>query len=86
MLKNKEIQMLVEKSGLNFKEWKEETIKVGRLAIIDKDGDEYKLWEQSLLERHAIQLVINNMNETKNSQKSNEHNKPVETKQSQPNN
>lgn len=86
MLKTKEVQALVESTGTDFKEWKEETIKAGRLAIIDKDGEEYKLWEQNLLERHAVQLVVSNMKDIKNTQNSNEQNKSIENKQSQLNN
>ena len=57
-LKKKELENIITSLGLSFPEWKEETIREGRMTIIDKEGTAYKEWEDELLKKSALNLLI----------------------------
>lgn len=75
LLKKKEIEMIVKDKGLNFNQWKDDVVNSARMSIIDKQGEEYKDWETQLLEKKAIELLMNQTT------KDNQNNKVVQQKQ-----
>lgn len=58
VLRKKDIEDIVKKNGRKFTEWKDEVVTQARMSIIDKTGDEYKNWENDLLQRKAIEMLL----------------------------
>ena len=58
-LKKKDIDSIVQSVGLNPKEWREDVLSHARLSIMDKQGEIYKEFEQNVIEKEALKLLIN---------------------------
>lgn len=59
-LKKKDIDSIVQSVGLNPKEWREDVLNHARLSIMDKQGEIYKEFEQNVIEKEALKLLIEN--------------------------
>ncbi|OFO55311.1 hypothetical protein [Nosocomiicoccus sp. HMSC059G07] len=63
-LKKKDIDSIVQSVGLNPKEWREDVLSHARLSIMDKQGEIYKEFEQNVIEKEALKLLIDQTRKT----------------------
>lgn len=88
MISLKQIKKEVEKQGLNFEEWRKNSIDKKMLALISKEKEYYSVWELRELNDSLFELLINNTNkkisinksDSKNFQQINKAENPIKNK------